>query len=486
MHLAARRRARARPPSSPAVWGKRLACVVALVWIAGVAIGFEQALSVLMFVGFAAAIAGIRYPALGLFGIGLLTVLDPIARHMVLDSGGLLRWNSFNYLLLLASLLFLPRVWRLSDPHSRVLRLLILVLAVDLLMAPRWENGIQNLLNISTVFAIVIYFQRSPRDNETMYWLGVIMGLAAAIGGLEFYRHPELLTVMNKNAFAMFPLAGVFGACVAFPFAASIRGGQLLLASLAAVDVTWVFLSRSRGALIIALLAMAFLLVAARTLTTRVIYLVAAALLVVGLAGKFGSLEATATARFGKMLNSDTSLEERTSGRTNLMRGGWQIFLAHPLGVGTGAFEDAWATLEQPETTNRWAAGKFVPAHSAWVMVLAENGLPGILLFAAYVASFAFVALGHRNPHLILLGIFVTAMLAIAFTANEFQGKALWFAAAAATALLHPDTDTARRRARVIRLTRRMRPLVAEPVPGPLALARDRDPEPEPEPEAVR
>jgi hypothetical protein len=46
-------------------------------------------------------------------------------------------------------------------------------------------------------------------------------------------------------------------------------------------------------------------------------------------------------------------------------------------------------------------------------------------------------------------------LLAVASTMNEFLGKALWFAAAAATALLHPEAAARRRRARPTR----MRPL---------------------------
>jgi O-antigen ligase len=179
--------------------------------------------------------------------------------------------------------------------------------------------------------------------------------------------------------------------------------------------------------------------VAAKNMTTRLVYLGAALAVGIVLANRFGALEAGATARFDKLFNADVSLEERTSGRSTLMRGGWSIFVQHPLGIGTGGFENAWAALEQPETVTQWAAGKQVPAHSGWLMVLVENGLPGIILFVSYVASFAFVGLRQRDRRLLLLGLFVTVMLAVAFTMNEFQGKALWFAAAAATALMHPE-----------------------------------------------
>ena len=166
-----------------AVWGGRLTLLVAAGWVAAEWVGFLAALRALTFLGFAAAIAGVRRPALGLLGIGILAVLDPVSRHLVMGSGGLLRWNSFNYWLVLFTLVWLPRVWRLSDPHSRLLRALILVLAIGLPFASRWEPGLQTLLNVATVFALVVYAQRAPRDAESMFWLGIVMSVTAAVGG---------------------------------------------------------------------------------------------------------------------------------------------------------------------------------------------------------------------------------------------------------------------------------------------------------------
>jgi O-antigen ligase len=214
---------------------------------------------------------------------------------------------------------------------------------------------------------------------------------------------------------------------------------------------------------VLAVIGMTYLIAAARSMTTRLIYLGAALVVGLLLASRFGALEAGAAARFDKLFNADVSLEERTSGRVNLMRGGLSIFMQHPFGIGTGGFEDAWAALEQPETVTQWAAGKQVPAHSGWLMVLVENGLPGIVLFVIYVASFAFVGVRQRDRRLCLLGLFVTVMLAVAFTMNEFQGKALWFAAAAATALMHPEAIRIGIRPRPRRRAVRSRPLL-EPV----------------------
>jgi O-antigen ligase len=420
-----------------AVWGKLLTCLVLLMGSASMFIGFPTALSFLAILGFVSAIAGVQNPFLGLFGVGLLTVIDPVTRHLLLSTGGLLRWNSFNYWLMAYTLLFLPRAVHLSDPHSRLLRFLVIVLAIGLATSTNAVAGMQTLLNAATVFALVIYFQRTPRDAQTMYWLGVVMSVTAAVGGFAFYSAPANSMLMNKNAFALFPLAGVIGACLGFPFAGRIRGGSLLLISLATLNLLWVFLSLSRGTFVVALLAMVFMLMTTRSVFLRVAYVVAGVVIVVGLSARFERLEGSAIARFLKVTDQSLSSEERTSGRSNLAAGGWAMFRQNPLGIGTGSFERGWSKLEQPDITSRWRPGMQIPPHSAWVMILAENGIPGIMLFVGYVASFALVGLARHDRYLLRLGLFVTIALSLGFMFTEFQSKALWMLAAAATALLH-------------------------------------------------
>jgi O-antigen ligase len=168
----------------------------------------------------------------------------------------------------------------------------------------------------------------------------------------------------------------------------------------------------------------------------------------------FAGLKDTASARVEKFFDTSVSLEERTSGRANLVAGGWRIFLEHPLGVGTGAFEDAWSTLDQPGVTSRWRVGMQVPAHSAWIMVLAENGFPGMLLFAAYVVSFAVIGLCRSDQRISRLGVFATLVLGTAFLGTEFQSKTVWFVAAGATAMLHGNRAGVRHPVRVARRRR--------------------------------
>jgi O-antigen ligase len=468
MRMIQRRESRAAFKHPASVWGPRLVGAIVIIWLAGDRIGFVRALMFLTSMGFIAAIAGIRHPVLGLFGVGLLAVLDPISRHLVLGSGGLLRWNSFNYLLVIVMLLYLPKVWRMTDPHSVLLRALLIVLALGLGFTSQMEAGVQIVLNVVTVFGIMIYFRRAPCDATTMFWLGMVTSTTAAVGGFEYFRNADALPIMNKNAFAMFPLAGLFGACLALPFAGAIRGGQLLLAAIAAMDLAWVFLSRSRGSLVLGLIAMGFLLISVRTLPRRVTSFTAAALLIAGASGHFDALQADASRRFNKFLDERMTLEERTSGRANLALGAWQLFIHNPMGVGTGAFPDAWSQLEQFDNATRFAEGSHTNAHSAWIMVLAENGLPGIIMFLLYVGSFAVVGMNRRDPTLVRLGLFTSVVLAAAFGTTEFQSKALWFVAAAATTLLHQQHRlTAPRAASGVRVRARTRPLM-RPIEQPV------------------
>jgi O-antigen ligase len=134
--------------------------------------------------------------------------------------------------------------------------------------------------------------------------------------------------------------------------------------------------------------------------------------------------------RLFKLFDTERSMENRTSGRSNLARAGWYIFTKHPLGVGTGGFGPEFAGLHSDEFE-----GRDVGAHSAWVRTLAENGVIGALVFAAYVFSFAVTALEGRRSPVRSLGLLVCLMLASAFISRDFHSKGLWFSAACYAAL---------------------------------------------------
>jgi hypothetical protein len=200
-----------------------------------------------------------------------------------------------------------------------------------------------------------------------------------------------------------------------------------------------VFLSGSRGGLFISLGAMLFLILAMKGSGKKVVYLAAATLLAVLVAGAFSDRESSSVSRFEKLWASDETADARTSGRASLALGGWHIFMENPLGVGTGDSELAWSQLGYVEGISDMKAGQEFSLHSGWIKVLAENGIPGILMFLAVVGSFAVVGWRSGDHFLRALGIAVTSILAVAFLSTEFQGKAFWFLSAGAVTLLNRE-----------------------------------------------
>ena len=99
-------RAQVRRPASLAdAWDERrgqlFVAFVVLAWLLTPIAGFRAVLILLTAAGFAAAIAGLWRPAIGLHGIAILCVLDAGARVFIF-TGGLLRYNTFNYWLVIA------------------------------------------------------------------------------------------------------------------------------------------------------------------------------------------------------------------------------------------------------------------------------------------------------------------------------------------------------------------------------------------------
>ena len=95
-------------------WGRRLVVVAVAVWVAGAVVGLSISVTILTAIGFAAALAGLWRPAVGMLGIALLCTLDPLMNEYVF-TGGVLRWNTFNYWLLLTIPLFPTLLLRLQN-----------------------------------------------------------------------------------------------------------------------------------------------------------------------------------------------------------------------------------------------------------------------------------------------------------------------------------------------------------------------------------
>lgn len=427
-----------------ALWGKRLVILIAAIWCASLAIGFQAALLVLTLVGFAAAIVGLRRPVIGLFGISILCTLDSISRAYLL-TGGLFRWNTLNYWLLIVMLFSLPFLLHLHDPQTRLLQGLLLVLIVGLAFSSDSRTGLQDVFNIATLFGLMAYFARSAGSRDAWYWMAIVTGVLAGMGGAAFYLEREGLPEINPNAWSFFPLTALFAVALAFSVAGG-RRGRYPLALLGAVNMVWVFLSGSRGSLLIGVVCLVFILLQLRKSGGALPIVATAVLVAMVVASQFISEESLAVHRLDKLFDSRYSMTGRTSGRSDLALGGWYIFREHPLlGVGTGGFGYSWMNLKTLEGISGFKEAEYAPAHSGWIKILAENGIPGFLILLAFVLSFAAIGWKRRREGLFAVGLLVTVGLSIAFLADEFQQKGLWFLAAAVMTVFLRTSDRAPR-----------------------------------------
>ena len=421
-------------------WGPRFMVLVGLVWGAGLAIGFQAALAILVALGFGAAIVGLFRPVIGLFGIGMLCTVDAMMRAYLL-TGGLLRWNTFNYWLLIVMVIAIPLILRANDRQTGWLTGFVLLLCLELFETPGVEAGVFHILSVVTVLGMRVYFTRASLDGRAIYWLGMITGTVSAAGGLLFFLQRHGLPRIDENAFSYFPLTGLFGICLAFPIAVREQRGVKLLGALAFITSCWVMLIGSRGGILVGLSCLLYLVLMIPGRSQRFALASAAILVLVGVTSQFAEMREHSLERVGNLFDSERSAARRTSGRSDLALGAWMIFCENPMGVGTGGFAKNWAriSVEQSQAFSGYKRGKEQTCHSAWMKTFAENGVPGFLLLGGYVLSFAAAGWRDHRREMCLLGILTSVCLAQAFVSTEFAGKGLWLLAAGATEILNGD-----------------------------------------------
>jgi O-antigen ligase len=81
-------------------------------------------------------------------------------------------------------------------------------------------------------------------------------------------------------------------------------------------------------------------------------------------------------------------------------------------------------------------AGRQKQAHSAWVKILTENGIPGIAMLLLFIGSFFAVAIRVRVPGVRGMGLLTATALTVGFLSTEFQSKDLWLLAMSVAAIL--------------------------------------------------
>ncbi len=402
---------------------------------ASAVVDLRVVLTVLNLAAFALAIVGLRYPALGVLGITMLCTLDPMVGPLLL-TGGLFRWNTLNYWLLLVMFVWSPYLVRQSDLTTRCFEVLMLVIGLGLVFGPEPELGVQQVLRMVTMLGILIYLVRGSASLDPWYWAALLSGtLGATLTAAYVFNEPRLPYV-NPNVWSFLPMGAMLLIALIYPLCSDRPGRQNLLGSLAVINGGWVFLSTSRGSLLVALIILAYIVVGASNMRRSLVYLCLGGLACLFLVSEFSELSAKSLERVQLLFDSSKKARVRTSGRWDLALGGYYIVRDHPLGVGTGGFARAWSELGRKEGMSNFHQGKEFAAHSGWVKIAAENGIPGIVLLLAYALSFLILA--RRSPYPIVrkMGLLVSIVLITSWLSAEFDSKGLWLFCAGATVLI--------------------------------------------------
>lgn len=417
-------------------WGWPAIAFVMAVWSAGLALGFDAAVWILTVVGFAASALGLWLPALGLVGIGMLCVLDPFSKDL-LPASGLFPWNALDYWLLLVAALHVRRLAGEFPLPMRFLLGLGLVVTAQLIYSGNLEDGIQHAVGLLSTFGLLVYFSKLSRAPVDWYWFGLLSGMTGVIASLAFYLSRG--TVPDGKFLVLSAVSALLCICLGYRFVhRPLR--RLMLQAAAIANTIWIFLSGSRGSILMATCCLLFLVHSARTLSRRLVLLTVGIALTSSMVVLFpGEVDHTLV-RLEQLVRPDVELTYKTSGRSDLVKAGWHMFLNNPLGVGTGNFVPRYVQESYTVDVRYWRGEERTP-HSVWIRTLAENGLLGTLLLAGMVVSYAWMGWQDRARGGLPIGIFVTAFLTLGFSVREATANGLWLAAAGAAAVLADTSD---------------------------------------------
>jgi O-antigen ligase len=329
-------------------------------------------------------------------------------------------------------LLFLPFLFRLNDPHSRLLQIFLLVIGLQLLISEDIGTGIQDIITIVTIFGLIVYFAHALQEDEAYYWLSVVIGVLGAVGCFVLYLQIESLPYINPNSLAAFPLTAVLTITLVYSKTERTPHRKLVLLILAAVNFIWVIYPGSRGNIFIGICSMFVLLLMTRSVSRILLILIVVLLLGFWLSSMFIEQTNFLLERLRYTFDPSYTFAQRTSGRSNIAQAGLNMFSDFPLGAGTGNFRSYISTYEVVDYRAR-------DAESGWIKTLAENGIPGLLILVAYVGSFTIVGWRKRNQGMLLIGVLVTISLGVGFITKVFEGKSMFFLAAGGTVFLHRD-----------------------------------------------
>ena len=377
---------------------------------------------------------GVREPLLRRWAVGLIALLIatiPLENVVVLATGSVTKLIGVAaFALGVAALVQGPRLRVRPLPFFLVTAGLFVLWVI---LSYYWSWTPQYTLSRSVTYvqllalAWVIWEYGGNETHRKVFMAAYLVGgyAAFALGFAAFAQAGEntrdLGAGFNANDFAV---ALALGIPIAWRLASLARGRWLYWFALLYLPLALagVVVAASRGGFITALIALMVVpftfsgLSVLRKLGLMV--LLAAGLWTIFVYGPqmFPNLEANTT----RIFQTTQELREGTlTGRREIWAAGWQVFAEEPyLGVGAGGYRFAIAPIY----------GRAITSHNAFMSVIVELGVGGLVLFLAMFASILVpLLLSARGPKF-WYGVLLLLSLVVGIYSLSWEAaKATWF-----------------------------------------------------------
>jgi O-antigen ligase len=289
----------------------------------------------------------------------------------------------------------------------------VVLYAVQAAYSDGFSKGLQNVVFFYVPFALMLCLLRDVRWTRELLLrcAAISVALAAIFAGAGFIEYARKSLLLNPKLVAADVYGNYFRVNSAF-YDPNIYGRYLALVMLLLASAV-LHAGRRRDVLLCAA-ALAWLwagLITSISQTSMVALLVGLAVLAGGRWGARRALAAAAAlavlAALGLLLAPSSlhfgltgkggSVDNATSGRSNLVRGGLDLFADRPvLGFGAGSFAQEYRVHQAASAASSTSA-----SHTTPITIAAEQGLVGLLLYAALLAcslGVLFLGAGRAPP----------------------------------------------------------------------------------------
>lgn len=410
--------------------------------------GFLTVIRGLTVISILFVLLGLLKKEVGLLGIGMIAILDPFTRVFLATGGNLIfRWNTNNYILLFSAVfLWVIQGVKIKDATSKFLFFLIILCIAQLTYSTNLTSGSYFILNLLSYFGFLAFFiflsSQRPQLFGKSYLVIAFLGLTINI---MYQLVANELSYIDHSSLAQSGMSVLFTVCLGLSTDnKNSRRTSLWIVFLSSVMFILVFITGSRSGSVLAFIALLYIVMKSGKLTisNRVFSIIVGSITILALSTQLSGTLDSAQYRFSQLFNNNLSMARRTSNRSDLFIIGWNVFLDHPLGIGTGSIDKAVIrSYSQSAIIDSYG---LTSVHSALSKILAENGLLGGILLLFFTMSFSYYYFKKTDRKVTAeIGLLCSAVIFSSLFVAEFQGKSLFYLAAGTTFILYYQKDLA-------------------------------------------